>query len=56
VARPPRRLPNGELDQFDTVQWPSVICGVCQGEGSVVFSPRPEETLGVAAHEAAIYC
>lgn len=56
VARPPRRLPNGELDPFDTVQWPSVICETCQGAGSVPFSPRPEEALGVTSYEAAIYC
>jgi RecJ-like exonuclease len=33
VPRVRRRLPNGEPDRFDTIDWPEVICDVCQGSG-----------------------
>jgi hypothetical protein len=35
VARPRRNLPNGEPDQLDTVEWPQVICDICNGSGCV---------------------
>lgn len=35
VPRPRRRLPNGEPDQLDTVEWPQVICESCNGSGRV---------------------
>jgi hypothetical protein len=31
VARARRRLPNGEIDQLDTIEWPEVICETCCG-------------------------
>jgi len=33
VPRALRRLPNGELDQFDTIFWPEVVCEACGGGG-----------------------
>ena len=33
VPRPRRRLPNGEPDRLDTIDWPEVICGTCHGSG-----------------------
>jgi len=35
VARARRRLPNGEPDQLDTIEWPSTICETCNGSGRV---------------------
>jgi DnaJ-class molecular chaperone len=35
VARARRRLPNGEPDQLDTLEWPQVICETCNGSGRV---------------------
>ncbi|HEX3883373.1 MAG TPA: hypothetical protein VHW66_12000 [Stellaceae bacterium] len=35
VPRPRRRLPNGEPDQLDTVEWPSMVCETCNGTGRV---------------------
>jgi len=35
VARARRRLPNGEIDQLDTIEWPEVICETCCGSGRV---------------------
>jgi DnaJ-class molecular chaperone len=35
VSRARRRLPNGEPDQFDTSEWPQIICETCTGSGRV---------------------
>lgn len=35
VPRDPRRLPNGEPDKFDTIDWPMVVCSTCSGSGEV---------------------
>lgn len=35
VQRARRRLPNGEPDQLDTIEWPQVICDHCNGCGRV---------------------
>jgi DnaJ-class molecular chaperone len=40
VPRSVRRLPNGELDQFDTLDWPETICDACTGSGVVDISPE----------------
>jgi DnaJ-class molecular chaperone len=35
VPRARRRLPNGEPDQLDAIEWPQVICETCNGSGRV---------------------
>jgi hypothetical protein len=35
VPRARRRLPSGEPDQLDTIEWPQVICELCNGSGRV---------------------
>jgi DnaJ-class molecular chaperone len=40
VPRPRRRLPNGEPDRFDTVEWPETICDACSGSGQVPLAPQ----------------
>ncbi|HTZ38338.1 MAG TPA: hypothetical protein VMB84_20100 [Stellaceae bacterium] len=35
VPRPRRRLPNGEPDRFDTIDWPEMICDTCAGTGEI---------------------
>lgn len=54
VPRPKRRLPNGELDPFDTVEWQKITCEPCGGSGLVPLNlntiaekpaARPGQTL-----------
>jgi hypothetical protein len=40
VPRARRRLPNGEPDRFDTIDWPEITCGVCFGSGQVPLDPQ----------------
>jgi len=40
VARPRRRLPNGEPDRFDNIEWPEMICETCCGSGQVPVEPQ----------------
>jgi RecJ-like exonuclease len=39
VPRARRRLPNGEPDRLDTIDWPEVICDTCNGSGQVAIQP-----------------
>lgn len=39
IARARRRLPNGEPDRLDTIEWPEVICDLCNGSGQVPVAP-----------------
>ena len=40
VPRPRRKLPNGEPDRFDTIDWPEVVCETCTGSGRVPLDPQ----------------
>lgn len=44
VPRERRRLPNGEMDTFDTLDWPHVTCDVCAGSGQVLVDPATVNT------------
>ena len=35
VPREKRRLPNGEIDPFDHVEWQTITCEPCGGAGAV---------------------
>lgn len=40
VPRPRRRLPNGEPDRFDTIDWPEAVCEACGGCGEQPVAPQ----------------
>jgi hypothetical protein len=40
VPRDRRRLPNGELDPFDTLNWPEIVCDACNGTGQIALQPE----------------
>jgi len=57
VPRAKRRLDNGEIDPFDTVEWPSLPCETCTGMGSLVDRPKPEERANLlTGPDAGAFC